>query len=115
MCWRKSKYFFSPPHAAKSLHCLYVAMKQAVWAVMCAAVGSAALPPCPTRSEMPMKCIPVMAPLTGQQLQALRGNSLQKPVTVKCFFVSEETDWEGAGVRQSGGDGGGVALLCEPD
>lgn len=38
-----------------------------------------------------MKCIPVMAPLTGQQLQALRGNSLQKPVTVKCFFVSEET------------------------
>lgn len=38
-----------------------------------------------------MKCISVMALLTGQQLQALGGNSLQQPVTVKCFFVSEES------------------------
>lgn len=39
-----------------------------------------------------MKCISVMGLLTVQQLQALGGNSLQKPVTVKCFFkvVSEE-------------------------
>lgn len=53
---------------------------------------------------MPMKCISVMGLLTVQQLQAQGGNSLQKPVTVKCFFVSEERLRELVGGGPEGGE-----------
>lgn len=50
---------------------------------------------------MPMKCISVMGLLTVQQLRAQGGNSLQKPVTVKCFFVSEGAGGSG---KEAGGE-----------
>ena len=59
---------------------------------------------------MPMKCISVMGLLTVQQLRALGGNSLQKPVTVKCFFVSKERWRELVGGGPAGGVGGGGEL-----
>lgn len=60
-----------------------------------------------------------MGLLTVQQLQALGGNSLLKPVTVKCFFVSEERWRELVGVGGKGREGRGRRArpgpLYEPD
>lgn len=50
---------------------------------------------------MPMKCISVMGLLTVLQLPKKRGNSLQEPVTVKCFFVSIERE-RAAKMREGG-------------
>lgn len=81
-------------------------MKRAVCAGGAGHCAAAFCLPAQQGVKMPMKCISVMTLLTVQQLQALGGNSLQKPVTVKCFFVSEERRRE---LVRGGPEAGGVS------
>jgi len=62
---------------------------------------------------MPTECISIMGLLTVLQLQATGGNILQKPVTVKIFFVSTERWREGSEKDVLGG--GRPGSLYEPD